>query len=494
MPGNVAHPVYSSIASSSQESWRPGRRYGKCDFGRFEPLLGSNHYLGRGNIGDVEVACRFLFRESRWGILTSDKNPGGVLYLDLIFTEPAGCRLRDATVVLTLNEEDISLRGFNAESSDPYDSISEARVPKARIPKARVPVHITQHGPQILRGPLEEVSKVTRNYVSPWVDVGGIIGAGGVGRDSEKHSVHRSQWTFSSLAMPNKSGKSTILQWHLIESELDRQPRHDNTFHTGFAFEHDGQPFFIQVEIDGHLDGMASHLWNKTKQRWNKLKFPAEPQFARTLVNFRGRNNPYRSPLDELARSIPQAMNDKNMKLMPQVPEHSPNRETRFEEGPATEQDGGLQGRPLLSQTIDVPSPAAIEEIQEIGEKAVALFFSGRGAMTHNRSVQMAETLSRLKGHGTHNDSRFSTRNSAGSSTTTPATALNPSQDELVRKVALVQPNEDLEKFQNLLKKTAVPAIIQLLILWIMAFSMKVSKVPSPSKKGVSPRGEKAQN
>ncbi|KAI0841007.1 hypothetical protein F5Y06DRAFT_235259 [Hypoxylon sp. FL0890] len=70
------HPVYSGAALPWQERLQLGRRYGKYDFGRFERLEGSVHYIGQGKIGDVEVACKFLFRESRWGVLTPDKNPG----------------------------------------------------------------------------------------------------------------------------------------------------------------------------------------------------------------------------------------------------------------------------------------------------------------------------------------------------------------------------------------------------------------------------------
>ncbi|KAI4870115.1 hypothetical protein F4820DRAFT_405122 [Hypoxylon rubiginosum] len=473
MPETVDHPVYSGFALSQRERLRRGRNYGKFNLERFERLQGSSHYLGKGDIGDVEVACKFLFKESRWGVLTPDRNPGGILYLDLVFTEPGGCRLRDATVVLTLNEEDDSLGHHHVHVH----------------PTAKIPVHITHHGPQNLHGQLDRAFKTTRHFFKPELDAGGFAGLGGVGRESEKHSVHQSQWKFSSVTMPNKSGKPTILKWHLVESELDQQSRHDNTFHTAFAFEHDGQPFFMQVGVSGHLDGKASHLRHKTKQGLKKLKFPVEEQFA-TVVNFGGRNNSYKTPLDELANTIPQDMVEKNMKLVPQVPRQPSNRGPHYElieeEDSAIEQDGNSNDQPLPPQITNIPSPAVIEELQEIREKAVALLSSGQPAMAQQRPVQVAETLSALNGHVPEDSSiRFPTHDNSANSQSTSTTVVGQEQDEIIRGAA-VNPGVDYEKVQQLLRETSLPAVIQLFILWIMSYRMKGSEVPSPSKKNAS--------
>ncbi|XXG98475.1 hypothetical protein Hte_004799 [Hypoxylon texense] len=473
MAETAAHPVYSGLPLSHRERLRRGRNYGKFNLERFERLQGSSHYLGKGDIGDVEVACKFLFKESRWGVLTPDRNPGGILYLDLVFTEPGGCRLRDATVVLTLNEEDDSF-GHDVRAV------------------TRVPVHITHHGPQNLHGQLDRAFKTTRHFFKPELDAGGFAGIGGVGRESEKHSVHQSQWKFSSVTMPNKSGKPTILKWHLVESELDQQPRHDNTFHTGFAFEHDGQPFFMQVGVSGHLYGTASHLRHTTERGLKKLlKFPVESQFA-TLVNFGGRNNSYRTPLDELANKIPHEMVEKNMKLVPQVPRQpsglGPHYELVEEEDPTIEQDSSSNVQPPPPQIMNVPSPAAIEELQEIRGKAMALLSSGRPSMAQKGRAQVAETLSTLNGHVPEaGNTTFPTHDNSTNSPSTSTTVVGQEQDEIIRGAA-VNPSADYEKVQQLLRETALPTVIQLFILWIMSYRMKGPPVPPPSKKNISMR------
>lgn len=168
------------------------RKCGKHNFDRFEPLVGSVHYLGSGNIGEVEVACKFLFRESRWGVISN--NPAGVVYLDLTFTEPLNCRLRGATVVLTLDEEDEDLKRY-FRNMNLYED-------------PQVPVQIVQYGPRILNGRLDEALKTDRRSFQPWVDVGGIAGAGGIGIDSEKQYVQRSQWKFSSRERARSSTKT----------------------------------------------------------------------------------------------------------------------------------------------------------------------------------------------------------------------------------------------------------------------------------------------
>ncbi|KAI6091420.1 hypothetical protein F4821DRAFT_227140 [Hypoxylon rubiginosum] len=351
MTETVVHPVYSGTALSSQERWRRGRKYGKYDFGNFERLQGPSCYLGRGNIGDIEVACRLLLDKSRWGVLSSDKNPGGVLYLDLNFAEPPGCRLRDATIVLTLNEEDHGLQVFNTEAGDS---------------KTKIPVQITEYGPRHLQGPVHQALKIKKQSFSPSIDVGSFAGVGGIGRDSEKHYVQESRWTFSGLAMPNKSGRFTTLKWHLVKSKLDPQAVHATTFHTGLAFEHDGQPFLIQVEVYGNLESKAA------MQRLRLFKFPVEAQYPTILVKFGGRNNPYRKPLDELAQNLPREMEVKNMIYVSEVPEQSI---SLYGEHYELSEEGELQETDLYSQPnperMSISSSLVDREIEDIRREAM---------------------------------------------------------------------------------------------------------------------------
>ncbi|KAI0545682.1 hypothetical protein F4679DRAFT_599285 [Xylaria curta] len=120
---------------------------------------------------------------------------------------------------------------------------------------------------------------------------------------------------------PNNAGsecRPTTLRWDLCESDLDQQPKHANTFHTSFAFEHDGQPFFIRLAVSGVLENAASNLLYKTKNKFKKFESPGVPETITTLINFGGRDNGYTQPLDELAHKIPSEMVDANTRPVSQ--------------------------------------------------------------------------------------------------------------------------------------------------------------------------------
>ncbi|KAK8079655.1 hypothetical protein PG997_007473 [Apiospora hydei] len=240
------------------------------------------YFLWKGIVGDIEVACHFLFTKSKWG--------------------PAGCRPKGATVQFTLDDEEGDLwRHFVAG-------------------KPQVPVQITEHAPQQLNGETVRVMKTTRNAFVPEINAGGFGVLRGVGRESLRQEFVRSNWRLSSQPLRNHRGWPTTMRWYINENQLERQPHHPNTFYTAFAFEHDGQPFFMQVEVSGHLESTSSNLKHKVKRRFKRFRFPAEPQTATAVVNFCGRDNAYKAPLDELARSIPDQMVMANMKQVPRVP------------------------------------------------------------------------------------------------------------------------------------------------------------------------------
>ncbi|KAI1203306.1 hypothetical protein F5X97DRAFT_341916 [Nemania serpens] len=290
------HPVYTS---STVSKWRlqSGRRFGKYDSEKFLPIRSSSHFLGKGEIGKVEVACKFLFEVSRWGVLTQRENPGGILYLDLVFTEPPGCYLRGATVILTLDEYDKGLQHIFPHSSNA---------------KPKLLVHVTEHGLKKILGKPRTAEKSSTLSFMPTFSAGGFAEVGGVGHESSTRKIQESQWMFSSQALPDSSGQATTLRWDLSESDLERQPKHANTFHTAFAFQHDGQPFFIRLEVSGLLENSASNLLYRTKEKLKKFKFPGEPQRVTTAVNFGGRPNGYSLVLDELVKTITREMDHKN--------------------------------------------------------------------------------------------------------------------------------------------------------------------------------------
>ncbi|KAI1095790.1 hypothetical protein F5B19DRAFT_267800 [Rostrohypoxylon terebratum] len=309
-PRTMDHPVSTGATQSWKERYRLGRRFGKYDSGRFEVLRTSNHILGAKKLGDIDVACKFLLEESRWGVLTPNKNPGGVIYLELTFSEPIDCRLKGATVTVTLEE---------------------LEAPKTNSRPNEIPVHIIRYGPDTLQGGFTEAFKIKQISAIPSIEVLGAAELSGVGYNSQTRQILQSQWKFMGQGLPNAQGHQTKLSWRLVESKLEFQSSHDNKFYTAFAFKHSGQPFLIQVDVSGEVEKGASYLFHKTKQKLKKLKFPMEPKTAITLVDFSKNSHLFTDPLDQLAERLPEEMVERNMKPIAQVPGKPNNPEIRYE-------------------------------------------------------------------------------------------------------------------------------------------------------------------
>lgn len=152
-------------------------RYGRCDYKRFDNITSTHMRAGRGNIGKVEVECRFVFTKSQWGVIGEPKNPAGILYLDLDFRQPSDCRLESATVTVTLAEHD-----------GEEDRIEH---------RSACPVKFTDYyGPKCIRGPESQLQTKKVKKRTPEVNVLGN-GAGGFGWDKEETVQTTSRWKFS---------------------------------------------------------------------------------------------------------------------------------------------------------------------------------------------------------------------------------------------------------------------------------------------------------
>ncbi|KAF2966239.1 hypothetical protein GQX73_g7345 [Xylaria multiplex] len=278
------------------------RKFGRYDFKRFDHLVSQHASLGAATLGKIHVDCKFLFKKSKWGTLEG-RDSAGIIYLDLAFSQPSDCRLKNATVQVTLDDDDEHLvREFPSQGP-------------------RTPVQIVKYGPRHMTGEPQYERISTHNRFIPSVEVGPFGGAGGVGRESAKVTVRECRWTFESHLMTGgqKRGKNNwaykVLKWQITENELETQSSHSNTVHTAFSFVHAGQPFFMRVEVSGKLESRTSDLGHQIRHRMRKLKFPANPQsakYATTLVNFNGRHK-FTTPLDGLVQGLELAMEHDNM-------------------------------------------------------------------------------------------------------------------------------------------------------------------------------------
>ncbi|EAQ89290.1 hypothetical protein CHGG_05909 [Chaetomium globosum CBS 148.51] len=248
---------------------------------------------GRGSIGKVEIDCRFMFTKSHWGVIGESKNPGGIIYLDLDFSQPADCRLESATITVTLTEDDGE----------------EARIQH----RSACPVKFTDHyGPKCVRGPESFVQTKKIQNRTPEVQLFGY-GAGGLGMNREKIVQTRGRWDFSGyISSTKESIWYNRLRWELKENSLEWQPTHSNLFHTAFALEHNATRFYMTV----HVSGKLAKLSDKIK---NKLKFGEKGSKDQEIVTKIEWAEGYSCPLrlDEVARDLHEAMGYANMTKVP---------------------------------------------------------------------------------------------------------------------------------------------------------------------------------
>jgi hypothetical protein len=328
-------------------------------FGRsFEPFdllpIASLNYR---ELGKVKIDCQFRQSKSLWGVYGEDEQPAGIIYIDLKFDQPKGCRLSSATVLVTLEGVD-------------YSDVSEDDKTLTKTDAASNLVHmIDRYGPKHLSGE-EKLMAIKKTYNgTPNVNVLGN-GAGGLGMDIEKTRTYSSRWTFRGVLEPGlsfkdkrrKDARGTVyksVKWELSENDIETQSVHSNIIHTGFAFQHEGKPCYLRVEIDGKLQ--------RTRDRFKqKLKFPPEHRKSQgstlTLIDL-SQSDDYTKPLDAVADGLDKAMEYENYTEIPStVPDALP---TFFHEeqqepttkGQAINSTAGapannfLQGAPAFNQT-----------------------------------------------------------------------------------------------------------------------------------------------
>lgn len=291
-------------------------------FGRsYEPFdllpIASLNYR---ELGKVKVDCQFRQSKSLWGVLGEDEDPAGILYIDLKFDQPRDCRLSSATVVVTLEEEDSS----DDPETDPVPTRTRARTSAG----SSVVQVLDRYGPKQLTGEQKSIPVKKTYHGTPHVDVLGN-GVGGLGIDIEKTRTYSSRWTFRGDLMPGKDrrrkgARGTVyksIKWELSENDIETQTVHTNVIHTGFAFQHEGKPCYMRVDIDGKL--------LRTKDRIKKkFKFPPERRRDQsstlTLIDL-SRSDQYNKRLDHIADGLPRAMELENYFEIPiEVPDALP--------------------------------------------------------------------------------------------------------------------------------------------------------------------------
>lgn len=295
------------------------RKYGRYD--NFNPIISSGHAsIGSKSIGKIHIDCELLFQNSQRGILGDGKLPAGILYFNLNFGPPQGCRVKSATITMTLDEEANCLGKYRS-----------GRI----FHDSGCPVQITEwYGPSGLAGQNKTAIVHRTTKLTPELNVLGN-GGGGVGFQSNKAFTHSARWSFHGQLLRgsgNKSWTYRSLCWNLNENELESQSFHSNKVRTAFTFEHldSGQPFLMRVDIDGKLE-----KWKDRIQ--SKLKFgttSAKEDKVVTLVDFEDYTR-FQHGLVFVAEGLPRAMELQHLQEVPvEVPDSIPG--TFFPSAPAS--------------------------------------------------------------------------------------------------------------------------------------------------------------
>jgi hypothetical protein len=158
--------------------------------------------------------------------------------MDLSFDQPKECRLSSATVLVTLEE-------YLNESDN-------ARVPAVLSSSLQV---TDRYGPKQLSGEQKTMPVKKIYHFTPTVNAIGN-GGGGVGVDTEKTITYVDRWISTGQLLPGKCEfRSHVrgttyrtIKWELTENDLESRSVHTKSIHTGFAFQHEGKPFYIRSQ------------------------------------------------------------------------------------------------------------------------------------------------------------------------------------------------------------------------------------------------------
>ncbi len=272
---------------------KPRGKYGRLDYSRFDHVTSTHMRAGRGSIGKVEVDCRFMFTKSRWGVIGERRDPAGILYLDLDFSQPPDCRLESATITVTLAKDD----GEGGAIPEPSDW----------------PVQFTDHyGPKSVRGPESLVQTRKVKNRTPEVQMFGY-GAGGLGQNKEKVVQTKGRWDFSGYISSTKDSLwYNRLRWELKENSLEWQPTHNNLFHTAFAIQHNATRFYMTVQVSGKLAKLSDRIKGRLKFGGKGGK---DEEIVTKIEWAEGYSCPLR--LDETAQYLHEAMGMANMAKVP---------------------------------------------------------------------------------------------------------------------------------------------------------------------------------
>ncbi|KAB8207307.1 Phosphorylase superfamily protein [Aspergillus parasiticus SU-1] len=255
----------------SRYSKRLFQRPGNRDQNHRDLLETHSQSLGYRQLGSIKIDCSFM-PDSQWGILQKVAGaPAWLLYLQLQFSQPSDCKLANANVQLTFekmtpaNQEPISLSNLG-------------------------PVLTEYFGPRGIVG---------NDLIEPVV-----LGSTAVNAKLKANKTPGSyqdagtQWSLQAYTWPvegDNSGLHRRVEWIIKEADSQHQPLlHRGQVRVALVVQHDLEPFFITVRIEGQLHG---------DRGW--FKFPSSMDSSTRHLCVRVSPSAHeQTPLDERARQL----------------------------------------------------------------------------------------------------------------------------------------------------------------------------------------------
>lgn len=311
--------------SVSQPPARFSRRFGRTYKRLDDQSLAS---LCCRDVGKIKVDCRFHLSKTQWGVLGHGEAPAAIVYMDFTFDQPADCKLSSAIILVTLRD----IRGgtyAGGTQKRENRNLAKSSFIERRLNNLTC-LQLTDHyGPKHLSGEVKMSPAKSAYHFTPELNIFGT-GIGGVGVTKEKTITNTSKWMFTGNLLTteaqnhNHMSDYRTLKWELTENEFEARSTHSNVIHTGFAFKHAGERFFMDVEIKGKLQKKTDRI----KDSMRRLKFPSDAHkdqgSSTTLVNPEG-HWLFTRRIDEIAQGLPKEMERQNLFSIPvQVPDALP--------------------------------------------------------------------------------------------------------------------------------------------------------------------------
>lgn len=353
------------------------RRSDAWDFETLDQKLLNGPYLfvGSGTIGKkVQVDCKYLWQQSKWGVLGSRQHPAGIIYIDISITQPEGYWLECASVYVTMSEDD-----------DTYALQRPAgEVPCRRSYSTYYDVQMTEHyGPQLLMGPETSQKRDKSFRMLPRVLAGGVE-LGGMGYEHSKSQELRSRWVFKgSISRPQGYAGFKTLHWEFRENYLDYKRSRGHEYHTGFAFEHQKRPLYMRLEVEGKLRSKSLRLKNQWLSFSSSRQEGNNPNVSTLTRMAFEPNDEFSRALDFAARGLNDEMQRKNLQRAAlEIPESK-----ALNANERVGSEGRQDGAPATSSTTDDEIVSAL--LQQLSDEQV----EERGRQPISSSLSMAESV-----------------------------------------------------------------------------------------------------